>query len=468
VRPDLLKLAVEVGALPSPAMPEPKPLVPFSMGAPDASWGERLKRREALAEYKQYSRGGKSFLLDKDIPMLESLGEGEAGLEAMRKAIREGADKDWTHPQVAIPRDVDLLKRFPGFQKSMLPSVRLPGEPRGGATWRRGRLHAHEYGPVWLMHEDAHAPQSKRVTDLKGAMKLREMLTIEAARHMPEAGRAQVRRYRALRPVVVDSPKGRWEREKEASASEAHLMAAIRSGEAQALLGRAPSWFSRVAGGPARRHAAGLQGEVGWARTGVEAARQEAKRLSLKELEAESSPYLASLARQRMQNYDSRAAQVAEELQQFAKTLEPAQVERSISSARIQAALGGTGLAAATTAPAVAIPLGVAAHKKKEAQAAMPQPQVDPTGNMWGLAGGAGTLLAGGLAGRAVLPQIAGSRVSQHLLTDAQLATAKKWATRKGALGGAILAAIPAWQVAKMVANSPRRHTAWQHQVFGF
>jgi len=324
VPPDLLKLAVEVGALPSPAMPEPKPLVPFTVGAPDASWGERLKRREAPAEYKQYSRGGKSFLLDKDIPMLETLEEGEAGLEAMRKAIREGMDKNWTHPQVAIPRDIDLLKRFPGFQKSVLPAVRLPGEPRGSDTWRRGRLHAHEYGPVWLVHEDAHAPQSKRVTDLKGALKFREMLNIEAARHAPEAGRAQLRRYRALRPVVLNTPKGRWEREK-------------------------TSGVVKLAQNP----------------------------------------------------------------------------------------------------PPMQAP-------------------VDPTGNMWGLAGGAGTLLAGGLAGRAALPQVAGSRVAQHLLTDAQVATAKQWAARRGALGGALLAAYPAWRVAQMVANSPRRHTAWQHQVFGF
>ena len=317
--PDLLKLAAEVGALPAPAVPEPKPLVPYQMGAPSQEWAQRLGRKEALEEYKQYSRDGKSFLLDKDIPLMNGLPEGEEGLEAVRQAIRAGMDQNWTHPQVALSGDVDLLKRYPQFQKSMLPSVRLPGEPKGGETWRAGRLHAHRYGPVWLMHEDEHAPQSPRAGALRPLMKIRETLTLEAARHMPEAGKAQLRRYRALRPVVVDSPRGRWVRE-------------------------------------------------------------------------------------------------------------------------------------------------------KEAQAAVPvqAPEVDPTGNMWGLAGGAGTMLAGGLAGRAVLPQVAGSRVMQHLLTDEQLVAARDIAKRKGMLGGALLAAIPAWHIAKMVANSPRRHHAWQHQLYGF
>ena len=323
--PDLLKLAAEVGALPAPAVPEPKPLVPFSVGAPSQDWSGRLRRREGLKEYKQYSRDGASFLLDKDIPLMEGLPEGSAGVAAMRKAIRAGTDEDWTHPQVAVPGDVDLPSLYPSFKRSFTPAIRLPGEPRGGDTWRAGRMHAHKYGPVWLVHEDEHAPQAPRAGALSSPMKLREMLTIESARHLPEAAKAQLRRRKALRPVVVDTPEGKWEREKTSSLQE------------------------------------------------------------------------------------------------------------------------------------------------KLAQNPMPvQPQVDPTGNMWGLAGGAGTLLAGGLAGRAVLPQVAGSRVAQHLLTDAQVATAKQWAARRGALGGAILAAIPAWQVAKMVANSPRRNTAWQHQVFGF
>jgi hypothetical protein len=469
--PDLLKLAAEVGPLPSPAMPEPKPMVPYSMGAPSSDWGQRLKRKEELKEYTQYSRDGKSFLLDKDIPMLQDLGEGEAGLEAIRKAIRSGTDTDWTHPQVAIPGDVDLLKRFPSFQKSVLPAIRLPGEPRGGDTWRSGRLHAHRYGPTWLMHEDEHAPQSPRIGNLRPMMKLRETLTLEAARHIPEAGKAQVRRYRALRPVVVDSPRGKWEREKTSSAAAMHSQAVIEAAHAHALRSQAPRWFAKVRGAPARHQAEALRLRLQETTGRFEEALNEAKRLGQKEVAAPNAPYYYA---GRLEAINSRADASAEKLQQFAESLQPEQMEGAIRTARLQALLGGAGFLSAATAPAVSIPLGVSASNRKQDQEKVaqnpppPQPEVDPTGNMWGLAGGAGTLLAGGLAGRAFLPQAATSRAAQHLLTDAQLATARDWAARKGMLGGAILAAIPAWQVAKMVANSPRRNTAWQHQVFGF
>lgn len=101
-------------------------------------------------------RGG--LMLKKDIPIIRSLpGSPEKAKEKLMREISRSKDS-WSHPQVAV-KNLDLRRL--GFKPTRI-AIPLPGERLATKTYRAGRLHAHKFGDMFLVHADASAPDSIR------------------------------------------------------------------------------------------------------------------------------------------------------------------------------------------------------------------------------------------------------------------------------------------------------------------
>lgn len=70
------------------------------------------------------------------------------------------------YANIAIPKhelSTERLKEL-GFKATRL-RLRYPGESLRALSFRKGRLHVHDYpGPVYLMHEDKYAPKGLKQT----------------------------------------------------------------------------------------------------------------------------------------------------------------------------------------------------------------------------------------------------------------------------------------------------------------
>lgn len=140
----------------------------------------KLQKQAAVEDYRKVRVGGKSVLLDKNIPLVRNVpaGSEEELVAALKEHIAKAKPGRWTHSQIAIPATIDLAK-LTGAQKTRL-AIPLPGERIGAVSTRLGRLHSHERGPVQLVHLDEHAPQ----TGLRARVE-----------HVPETYRSAKKRF---------------------------------------------------------------------------------------------------------------------------------------------------------------------------------------------------------------------------------------------------------------------------------
>jgi hypothetical protein len=102
----------------------------------------------------QEHRPEHGVLLDRTIQFLRPT---KAPIKEIERALAHATgEPTWSHHQVAVPKeDLDLKKlRF----KETNVAIPLPGEDWGTKSWRRGPLHAHESGPVYLIHKDEDSP----------------------------------------------------------------------------------------------------------------------------------------------------------------------------------------------------------------------------------------------------------------------------------------------------------------------
>lgn len=94
-------------------------------------------------------------MLDREVPVLRTVPQDDAGRKKLIEAIEGSANTRWSHPQVAV-RKMDLEGL--GFKPTRM-AIPLPGEAPGTTSWRSGELHAHKSGPVFLVHKDAKPPK---------------------------------------------------------------------------------------------------------------------------------------------------------------------------------------------------------------------------------------------------------------------------------------------------------------------
>jgi hypothetical protein len=97
-------------------------------------------------------------LLDKEIPYIRKLPQGEEGKARIRELLNkaEARTTRWSHSQAAVK---DLPLEEMGFKPTRV-AIPLPGEKPGTKTWRSGSLHAHKTGPMYVVHEDKAPPKS--------------------------------------------------------------------------------------------------------------------------------------------------------------------------------------------------------------------------------------------------------------------------------------------------------------------
>ena len=139
------------------------------------------------ATYRKVKVDGKDIELDSEIPLLRRIPKDPAKARAfLEKKIRGTTQENWSHPQVAIPVSALDLSQLDGYSKTRL-SIPLPGEALFTPSYRMGKLHAHERGPVYLMHEDESEPGGIRST----------------LEHIPEAITAIRKRFDAPEPVKL-------------------------------------------------------------------------------------------------------------------------------------------------------------------------------------------------------------------------------------------------------------------------
>lgn len=105
---------------------------------------------------KLYRKVSDSTMIQKGIPLLKSISnDADKAKARLTQAIQKSKDT-WSHPQVAI-KNLDL--KGLGFKPTRL-AIPLPGERLGAKSWRAGKLHAHKMGDIFLVHQDASAPNS--------------------------------------------------------------------------------------------------------------------------------------------------------------------------------------------------------------------------------------------------------------------------------------------------------------------
>ena len=115
-------------------------------------------------------------LLDKTIALLR-LGKDPIKKIEQTLDVAEGEPR-WSHHQVAVPKKGFNLESL-GFLPTSF-AIPLPGEAWGTTSYRRGPLHAHEAGPVYLIHKDADEPGlGHLLRDVPGALKKRILENIE-------------------------------------------------------------------------------------------------------------------------------------------------------------------------------------------------------------------------------------------------------------------------------------------------
>lgn len=125
----------------------------------------------------QTHRRAYGALVDKTIAFLR-LGKKNPIAQIEHALDNVEGEPAWSHHQVAVPKkSLDLEEH--GFEPTRL-AIPLPGESWGTPSYRRGPLHAHEAGPVYLIHKDEDEPGLMHLLrDVPGALKKRLFHDIE-------------------------------------------------------------------------------------------------------------------------------------------------------------------------------------------------------------------------------------------------------------------------------------------------
>lgn len=212
-------------------------------------------------EYKKVKVDGKTVYLRKGIPVIGRMPRDpdKALMKLIQVTSSEGKKKGKVlgYHNVAVrakamPDMVDM-----GFQGTRIATP-LPGEKPLQVSWRSGKIHAHKQGPLYLVHQDRHAPIRNRATGKRGS-RVSHLVT--------EGIPSVVRRLRDRSPLVIEKTSAKkgekwkeWSREEgriydpgvvahEAGHSSLHrrtpLVGAVRTlGEAISTLG--PAVYSGI------------------------------------------------------------------------------------------------------------------------------------------------------------------------------------------------------------------------------
>lgn len=116
----------------------------------------------AVEGFKPLSAGHAGVEVKAELPILEKLPRKP---EAAKKRIIEVLGDNNVpavlgYRNIVIPEEQMPNMKSMGFKPTHLATP-LPGEKPFAVSYRAGRLHAHKIGPVYLVHQDKHAPMGK-------------------------------------------------------------------------------------------------------------------------------------------------------------------------------------------------------------------------------------------------------------------------------------------------------------------
>jgi hypothetical protein len=124
------------------------------------SFSQELQK---LAE-EEYKKVQGAELL-KGIPFVRSLPANPTRFERRVHTLVDQGSKvqPLGYTNIAVGSMPDLEEM--GFRKTRMATP-LPGEGAFSPTWRKGDIHVHKLGPIYLMHRDKHGPE--RYLSFKG------------------------------------------------------------------------------------------------------------------------------------------------------------------------------------------------------------------------------------------------------------------------------------------------------------
>jgi len=152
----------------------------------------------AQSDYRKVRVDGKPVYLKKGVPVVSRLPRNpDKAAEKIRRVIRSERAKHSVlgYKTVAFrEKEVPNPKKM-GFTPTRLATP-LPGERLGSVSWRRGTVHMHKQGPLYLAHEDVDDPRHPKWGYWHG----------KAIRHsLREGVPSMVKRYwKQQRPVVKE------------------------------------------------------------------------------------------------------------------------------------------------------------------------------------------------------------------------------------------------------------------------
>lgn len=124
----------------------------------------RVFVQELIKIAVQRSIPGGSVELDRAIRVIRTIPDDkERAVTHLTREVRKTKETPVMrgYANIAIPKSElskDRLEEL-GFKGTRL-HTRYPGESLRSVSYRKGRLHMHDYpGPLFLMHEDKHAPE---------------------------------------------------------------------------------------------------------------------------------------------------------------------------------------------------------------------------------------------------------------------------------------------------------------------
>lgn len=161
---------------------------------------ELVKIAEAQPDYKRVKAEGRTVLLRRGVPLVGKLPKNpDRAVQKLHSVIRSERAKHKTlgYSNVAVRQGALDLKAS-GFKPTRLATP-LPGEGLLSTTWRRGPLHVHKQGPLYLVHEDKEAPYDPETGYMNRA----------AIRHAFKEGLpSMVKRFtKCSRPLVKEEEK---------------------------------------------------------------------------------------------------------------------------------------------------------------------------------------------------------------------------------------------------------------------
>lgn len=114
----------------------------------------------AQSDYRKVRVGNKNVYLQKGVPIMSRLPKNpDKAASKIQSVIRSERAKHsiFGYKTVAFRENEMPSPTSMGFKPTRLATP-LPGERLGSTTWRKGTVHVHKQGPLYLAHEDVDAP----------------------------------------------------------------------------------------------------------------------------------------------------------------------------------------------------------------------------------------------------------------------------------------------------------------------